>query len=126
MTRRTISPSSLSFLDIMFCGFGATVLLVLILSGSVVEERTEIVTDLRSEVVRLERELLSENEKLELELEARDSATEKLETIGPETELLRTQIAKLASALARRRADAAALRKSNERTRVELASLSEQ
>ena len=31
MKRRLVSPFSLSFLDIMFCGFGAVVLLVLVL-----------------------------------------------------------------------------------------------
>ncbi len=58
MKRRPISPFSLSFLDIMFCGFGAVVLLVLILNVTMVQERNEVFADLRSEVVRLENEVI--------------------------------------------------------------------
>lgn len=58
MKRRPISPFSLSFLDIMFCGFGAVVLLVLILNKSTVEARNEVFADLRSEVVRMENEVI--------------------------------------------------------------------
>jgi len=36
MSRRKVSPFSLSFLDIMFCGFGAVVLLVLVLNHDTV------------------------------------------------------------------------------------------
>jgi len=41
----------------MCCGFGAVVLLVMLLNGDMVATRKEIVTDLRSEVMRLEREV---------------------------------------------------------------------
>lgn len=41
----------------MCCGFGAVVLLVMLLNGDMVATRREIVTDLRSEVMRLEREV---------------------------------------------------------------------
>ncbi len=58
MKRRPVSPFSLSFLDIMFCGFGAVVLLVLILNHDTVRARSETFSDLRSEVVRLEQEVL--------------------------------------------------------------------
>jgi len=58
MARRQVSPSSLSFLDIMFCGFGAVVLLVLVLNHNTVKEREETFTDLRAEVVHLEKEVL--------------------------------------------------------------------
>jgi len=59
MKRRPISPFSLSFLDIMFCGFGAVVLLVLILDHDTVREREETFSDLRAEAVRLERQAIS-------------------------------------------------------------------
>jgi len=52
--RRAISPFSLSFLDIMFCGFGAVVLLVLILNTDTVKARKQYQDDLRSEVSLLE------------------------------------------------------------------------
>ncbi len=47
--RRQDSPFSLSFLDIMFCGFGAIVLLVMILSGEVLKRR-----DIKEAVAREE------------------------------------------------------------------------
>ena len=59
MKRRPVSPFSLSFLDIMFCGFGAVVLLVLILNNDTVQARNAVFADLRSEVVRLEQEVIA-------------------------------------------------------------------
>jgi hypothetical protein len=41
----------------MCCGFGAVVLLVMLLNGDMVASRREIVTDLRSEVMRIQREI---------------------------------------------------------------------
>jgi hypothetical protein len=41
----------------MCCGFGAVVLLVMLLNGDMISTRREIVADLRSEVIRLEREV---------------------------------------------------------------------
>ena len=58
MKRRPISPFSLSFLDIMFCGFGAVVLLVLILNTDTVKTRKQTFADLRAEVVKLEQEAI--------------------------------------------------------------------
>ena len=66
MKRRPISPFSLSFLDIMFCGFGAVVLLVLILNNTTVEARNEVFADLRSEVVRMENEVIVGTENMVL------------------------------------------------------------
>ena len=64
LRRRPISPFSLSFLDIMFCGFGAVVLLVLILNTDTVKARNETFADRRVEVMRLEQGLLLGREKL--------------------------------------------------------------
>ena len=58
MSRRKVTPFSLSFLDIMFCGFGAVVLLVLVLNHDTVQSRNETFTDLRAEAVRLEKQVL--------------------------------------------------------------------
>jgi len=55
--RRSTTQFNLAFLDVMCCGFGAVVLLVMLLNGDMVATRREIVTDLRSEVMRLEREV---------------------------------------------------------------------
>lgn len=70
MSRRKVTPFSLSFLDIMFCGFGAVVLLVLILNHDTVKSREQIFTDLRAEAIRLEKEVLIGEEDL---VEARNS-----------------------------------------------------
>ena len=70
MSRRKVSPFSLSFLDIMFCGFGAVVLLVLILDHDTVKSRDQTFTDLRAEVVRIEKEVLTGEQDL---VEARNS-----------------------------------------------------
>lgn len=52
MKKRTLTPFSLAFLDIMFCGFGAVVLLVMILNGQVLREREAKSADLRGELSR--------------------------------------------------------------------------
>ena len=48
----------------MFCGFGAVVLLVLIINTHVVQARSEQFVDLRSEVIRLEHEVIVGEENL--------------------------------------------------------------
>jgi hypothetical protein len=58
MQRRKVSPFSLSFLDIMFCGFGGVVLLVLILNADTVKAPTQTFADLSADVIRLEQEVL--------------------------------------------------------------------
>jgi hypothetical protein len=58
MKRRPLTPFSLSFLDIMCCGFGAVVLLVLILDHASARAREDTFTDLRAEAVRLEQQVL--------------------------------------------------------------------
>ncbi|MGB5605847.1 MAG: VWA domain-containing protein [Gammaproteobacteria bacterium] len=64
MKRRHVSPFSLAFLDIMFCGFGAVVLLVLILNTDTVRARNTVFADLRSEVIRIEQEVIIGREQL--------------------------------------------------------------
>ena len=58
--RRKLSPFSLSFLDIMSCGFGAVVLLFLIIKHNVDANTSEPVVkpDLSSEVMLLEEEIV--------------------------------------------------------------------
>lgn len=64
MRRRTPTPFSLSFLDIMFCGFGAVVLLVLIINADTVQARKAVFSDLRGQVVRVENEVIIGREDL--------------------------------------------------------------
>ncbi|MBT8359698.1 MAG: VWA domain-containing protein [Deltaproteobacteria bacterium] len=55
-SRRTTSSFSLSFLDIMFCGFGAVVLLVLLINSNTITLRQNRVSELRSEMLQEEME----------------------------------------------------------------------
>lgn len=55
--RNTLSTFNLSFLDIMFCGFGAVVLLVLVINANTISSRKKHHQDLRAEVVRIEKEI---------------------------------------------------------------------
>lgn len=48
-SRRVISSFSLSFLDIMFCGFGAVVLLVLIINTNTIDSRADRLVTLQDE-----------------------------------------------------------------------------
>lgn len=67
--RRTVNPFGMSFLDVMFCGFGSVVLLVMIVNANAITKREELHKDLRGEVDRLEREVLT-GEKYLVELRA--------------------------------------------------------
>ena len=53
MKKRDEVPFNLSFLDVMCCGLGAVILLVLILSGRVQQKREDITKDLQTELVRV-------------------------------------------------------------------------
>lgn len=53
MARRHVTPTNFAFLDIMFCGFGAVVLLVIILNGDVLRKRENTSADLRAELKRV-------------------------------------------------------------------------
>ena len=86
--RRAITPFNLSFLDIMFCGFGAVVLLVLILNADTVKIRKQHHLDLQSQVTHLgelaaaaEQDLVlrrSELDQLEREIREKEAAMEKV------------------------------------------------
>ena len=56
--RRGVNVLGMSFLDVMFCGFGSVVLLVMIINAKVVSERKVVYADLRGEVERLELEVV--------------------------------------------------------------------
>jgi len=58
------SPINLSFLDIMFCGFGAVVLLVLILNADTVKARRQVQEELQAQVMRMEQQLEDEEKNL--------------------------------------------------------------
>ena len=47
--RRDVSVFGLSFLDVMFCGFGSVILLVMIINSDTLAQRKEVQQDLRGE-----------------------------------------------------------------------------
>ena len=67
--RRVVNPFGMSFLDVMFCGFGSVVLLVMIVNANAISKREKLHKDVRGEVDRLEREVLS-GKKYRVELRA--------------------------------------------------------
>ncbi len=92
--RRELSPFNLAFLDIMFCGFGAVVLLVLVVNANTVRSRNQLHEDLRARV-----------EDLRLEAGAASAylarLREQLKEQQREEETLRSELAKAERELAR-------------------------
>lgn len=77
--RRDVSVFGLSFLDVMFCGFGSVILLVMIINSETLAQRKEVQQDMRGEVKRLETEVRTGEEFLvevrtELERVTREEA----------------------------------------------------
>ena len=62
--RREVSVFGLSFLDVMFCGFGSVILLVMIINSQTLAQRKEVRQDLRGEVKRLQTEVRTGEEYL--------------------------------------------------------------
>jgi len=91
MKRRTISVFSLSFLDCICCGLGAIILLFVIVNAKSAVRRDEVTSDLRSEVTRLEKEVLEGTKEL---IEARNNLEKSLEELvriqGLSPELIKT------------------------------------
>jgi len=125
MKRRPVSPFSLSFLDIMFCGFGAVVLLVLILNTDMVEARNEVFVDLRSEIVRMENEVIVGRENLVV---ARNSLTatdqEMVQTQG-DAERVQQHLMEIEAGLTDLRKETAASRAHVNRLKSDLKGLDE-
>ena len=87
--RRNTSQFNLSFLDVMCCGFGAVVLLVMLLHGDMLSTRKEVVADLHSEAVRLEREVKVGRENLvELQNSLQQTDQEIVRTEGLSRQIL--------------------------------------
>jgi hypothetical protein len=101
MKRRPVSPFSLSFLDIMFCGFGAVVLLVLILNNDTVQARNAVFADLRSEVVRLEKEVIIGRDQMVDARNSLDAADDELAIMQGEAARVLDTIKKLEIEMAR-------------------------
>lgn len=100
MKRRPISPFSLSFLDIMFCGFGAVVLLVLILDHDTVRTRETVFADLRAAAVERQRQALDARDRLAADREALQAAGAARTSADDEARALATERAALEQELA--------------------------
>jgi hypothetical protein len=114
--RRLLSPFSLSFLDIMFCGFGAVVLLVLVINANTKRERYREQVDLRTTVERLALGVDAAEQlraELELERQAADTASEdaraRAEKLRAEIKRLRAQAQELQTVSSSGREDLVAL-----------------
>ena len=82
----------MSFLDVMFCGFGSVVLLVMLVNANAITERETLYEDLRGEVDRLEREVLT-GERYLVELRAAiDAIEQRRETVRMASNRARTDI----------------------------------
>ena len=103
--RRGSSSFGLSFLDVMFCGFGAVVLLVLLLSGKVINSRQQQVDELRPELVR-------QRSALRQATEEREQLAKMLETLETEVAALKQQT--LSQAIAKEQLETAAISKAQE------------
>lgn len=123
MKRRPISPFSLSFLDIMFCGFGAVVLLVLILNTDMVRARNAVFADLRSDVVQLEREVITDRAQLSEIRKTLETTDAELTESQSESERISAQIRELESAIARMSRETLARREDIDRLQSDLKDL---
>jgi hypothetical protein len=98
--RSTLNPFGMSFLDVMFCGFGSVVLLVMLVNANAITKREELHEDLRGEVDRLEREVLS-GKKYLVELRAVvDEIDENRKTVRRMAQNVSTDIGKSKTQLA--------------------------
>ncbi|MFQ5645096.1 MAG: hypothetical protein ACE5FQ_15575, partial [Thiogranum sp.] len=125
MKRRPVSAFSLSFLDIMFCGFGAVVLLVLILNHDTVKARSERFSDLRSEVVRLEQEVLVGEDRRVTARNSLESSDAALQLAQGETERVIQDIRELRIEIARMEKETLASQTHVNRLTTDLKSLDE-
>lgn len=87
--RNALGSFNLSFLDIMFCGFGAVILLVLIINTNTISSRKKVHNDLRAEVVRLELEVKTgQDHMVQLKNSLEDQDREIITTNGKSNEVL--------------------------------------
>ena len=126
MKRRPVSPFSLSFLDVMFCGFGAVVLLVLILNADTVKARDAIFSDLRADVVRLEKSAISGRENLVIARNSLASVNDELATTRGETERVLQRLERLQREIAHMQQETQASRTHINRLSSDLKNLDEE
>lgn len=93
--KRSISAFNLSFLDIMFCGFGAVVLLVLIINSNIISDNKKKYQDLTNEVDNVKIEITAA-ERFQHNLQNKLQQTrEQAENIQSEINQIRSSISLL-------------------------------
>lgn len=93
---RNLSSFNLSFLDIMFCGFGAVVLLVLIINANAITDNKKKYADLSSEVNRVKNEIQAAkiyHGNLQINLQEKQDESEKIQN---DLQLINRTISELA------------------------------
>ena len=126
MRRRTVNVFGLSFLDVMFCGFGSVILLVMIVNADALAKRDELYTDLRGEVARVEREILVGEQYL-VELRSNlDKTRDGRAALENASTAVRLEIQEIITALASVRRDTAARRTNIEALRSRLKALEQE
>jgi len=125
MARRSFSIFSLSFLDVMACGLGATILFLMIISAQIRVRADKANDDLRAEATRIEQEVLDARKNL---LRLRTDTTER-ETVatGAAGEIARLQklIEELRAAADSQENDSLAKQESVEQLRSDVQRLEE-
>lgn len=109
--RRKTMSFNLAFLDVMFCGFGAVVLLVLILHANSLSRRKEQHTDLRGQVDRIEQEvrvgrlhMVRLQDSLRQKEEEREQAAARAGSVQSRIAAVQAEVAELRSQTLARRA----------------------
>ena len=111
--RRELSPFNLAFLDIMFCGFGAVVLLVLVVNANTVRSRNQLHEDLRAQVEELRLEATAASsylDRVNRQLAARNTERQRIQdelaALAGQRQDLQAELAQLQSKATQTRARA--------------------
>lgn len=125
MRRRPFTVFSLSFLDCICCGFGAVILLFVLMNARATQTRREETKDLRGEVSRMEVEVLKLEKEKVLARNALEEVVEELaETEGLSKEIIR-QINESEEELAKREGETLATKEHVNQLKTDLLSLEE-
>jgi hypothetical protein len=124
--RRRANAFSLSFLDIMSCGFGAVVLVYLVLNHQTEVEKERVNETLSSEVDMLEREVTDAQQRLVELLNTIAEITDREAVVTGETDRVVTALERDQEALQALEEDARARQENVEALRADLARLEEQ
>ncbi len=125
MARRTFNVFSLSFLDVMACGLGATILILMIISAQIRVKADLANDDLRAEASRIEEEVLDAQKNL-LRLRDTTSARDtRASSAAAEIERLQKLIAEMRAEAEEQDNDSLAKKESVEQLRTDVERLKE-